>query len=137
MERTYRGETSNMMLLDANYILRYLLKDNEEMYLIAKECILNNPCSVLNEVVAEVVYILEKVYKVPKSTLVNTLSDFLKQNTISMPSKKSDTLKALEYYENKKIDFVDGYLCTFKDSYEVKTFDKKLLKCLKNKGEVI
>ena len=54
-----------MILLDANYILRYLLRDNEEMYLIAEEIILNNAYMVLNEVVAEVVYVLEKVYKVP------------------------------------------------------------------------
>ena len=50
-----------MILLDTNYILRYLVRDNEEMYLIAKETILNNACLALNEVIAEVVYVLEKV----------------------------------------------------------------------------
>jgi len=92
-----------MILLDANYILRYLLQDHEEMFLIAKETIHNNGCMVLNEVVAEVVYVLQKVY--------------------------SDVLLALQYYQERNIDFVDGYLCALKDEYEVKTFDKKLLKC--------
>ena len=118
-----------MILLDANYILRYLIRDNEEMYVIAEETIKNNACMVLNEVVAEVVYVLEKVYKVPKSELVNSVSSFLAQVNISMISKKSNVLLSLQYYQEKNIDFVDGYLCALKDEYEVKTFDKKLLKC--------
>ena len=118
-----------MILLDANYILRYLVRDNEAMYLIAKETILNNACMTLNEVVAEVVYVLEKVYKVPKAELVVAVSAFLIKPNISMLSKKSNVLQALKYYEEKNIDFVDGYLCALKDEYEVKTFDKKLLKC--------
>ncbi|MCH9739413.1 MAG: PIN domain-containing protein [Epsilonproteobacteria bacterium] len=122
-----------MILLDANYILRYLLKDHEEMFSIAKETINNHSCMVLNEVVAEVVYVLEKVYKVSKSDLVNAISSFLSQSNISMTAQKSNVLLALQYYEKKNIDFVDGYLCALKDTYEVKTFDKKLLKCCTNK----
>jgi len=118
-----------MILLDANYILRYLLQDHEEMFLIAKETIHNNGCMVLNEVVAEVVYVLQKVYHVPKEALVDSVGSFLSQSNISMLAKKSDVLLALQYYKERNIDFVDGYLCALKDSYEVKTFDKKLLKC--------
>jgi predicted nucleic-acid-binding protein len=120
-----------MILLDANYILRYLIRDNEEMYIITEETIKSNACMVLNEVVAEVVYVLEKVYKVPKLELVNAVTSFLSQANISMIAKKSNVLLALQYYQEKKIDFVDGYLCALKDEYEVKTFDKKLLKCCK------
>jgi len=118
-----------MILLDANYILRYLIRDNEEMYLIAEKTILENACMLLNEVVAEVVYVLQKVYKVPKTELVETFTAFISQGNISMNSKKSDVIQALRYYEEKNIDFVDGYLCALKDEFEVKTFDKKLLKC--------
>ena len=118
-----------MILLDANYILRYLLRDNEEMYTIAKETILSNSCMVLNEVVAEVVYVLEKVYHVPKVELTHSVSSFLSQTNIVMVAQKSNVLLALKYYQEKNIDFVDGYLCALKDEYEVKTFDKKLLKC--------
>lgn len=123
-----------MILLDANYILRYLIRDNEEMYKISEETILTNACMVLNEVVAEVVYVLEKVYRVPRGELVDALSSFLSLANISMIAKKSDVLKALNFYEEKKIDFVDGYLCALKDEYEVKTFDKKLLKCCQKLG---
>jgi len=122
-----------MILLDTNYILRYLLKDNEEMFTIAKETINNNSCMVLNEVVAEVVYVLEKVYKVTKSDLVGAVSSFLLQSNIAMVAQKQNILLALKYYEEKNIDFVDGYLCALKDEYEVRTFDKKLLKCCDGK----
>jgi hypothetical protein len=40
-----------------NYILRFLLKDNLEMYEISKECIVNNQCEISNEVLAEVVFV--------------------------------------------------------------------------------
>lgn len=119
-----------MILLDANYILRYLLRDNEEMFAVAKETINNNSCMVFNEVVAEVVYVLEKVYQVSKVDLVNVVSSFLSLGNIIMLSEKPHVLLALKYYQDKNIDFVDGYLCALKDEYEVKTFDKKLLKCL-------
>lgn len=118
-----------MILLDANYILRYLLRDNEEMFAVAKETINNNSCMVLNEVIAEVVYVLEKVYQVSKVDLVDVISSFLSLGNIMMLSEKSHVLLALKYYQEKNIDFVDGYLCALKDEYEVKTFDKKLLKC--------
>jgi len=39
-----------MIILDANYILRFLLKDNEDMYQIAKETIVLNKCFIDNEV---------------------------------------------------------------------------------------
>jgi predicted nucleic-acid-binding protein len=129
MERAYREEVQSMMLFDANYILRYLLQDNKEMFEVAKEAINNNSCMVLNEVVAEVVYVLEKVYEVEREELVNVVSSFLAQSNMVMLSEKADVLLALQYYKEKKIDFVDGYLCALRDVYEVKTFDKKLLKC--------
>ena len=36
-----------MILLDANYILRFLLKDNLEMYEISNDCIVNNDCTLI------------------------------------------------------------------------------------------
>jgi len=54
------------MVLDTNYILRYLLDDNHEMHLVAKNVIHSNACLVLNEVIAEVIYVLKGVYDTPK-----------------------------------------------------------------------
>ena len=119
-----------MIVLDANYILRYLLRDHEEMFVLAKETIENNHCLVLNEVVAEVVYVLEKVYTAQKRDTVTSVGAFLSQNNIGTVGEKSNILLALTYYQEENIDFVDGYLCSLKDEYQIKTFDKKLSKCL-------
>jgi len=120
-----------MILLDANYILRFLLKDNLEMYEIAKDCIVNNDCTVINEVLAEVVFVLLKVYKVTKKDITQSLINILKYDNIVM-NDKNIIIQSLEIFENKSLDFVDCILCAKSKQYTVKTFDKKLNKCISN-----
>lgn len=118
-----------MILLDANYILRFLLKDNEEMYPIAKECIQNNECFILNEVLAEVVFVLLKVYKVSRDDISNSLNPILNASSILMNDKQI-MIEALAIFSKKNLDFVDCILCANTKKYTIKTFDKKLNKCL-------
>ncbi|MEA3498187.1 MAG: PIN domain-containing protein [Campylobacterota bacterium] len=120
-----------MILLDANYILRFLLKDNLEMYNISKECIVNNNCTISSEVLAEVVFVLLKVYKVEKEDISKSLVDILRHDSIVM-NDKNTIIKSLEIFENKNLDFVDCILCAKSKRYTVKTFDKKLNKCIGN-----
>jgi predicted nucleic-acid-binding protein len=119
-----------MIILDSNYILRYLLNDNREMFLVAQEVIEKENCLVLNEVIAEVVYVLEGVYGVPKETLSQTISEFIMSYHIALNMEKEVLLSALSIFRSKNLDFVDCYLCALKERYEIKTFDKKLQKCL-------
>ncbi|CAA6803188.1 MAG: Unknown protein [uncultured Sulfurovum sp.] len=119
-----------MIVLDTNYILRYLLDDNHEMYLEAKKIIDTNACLVLNEVVSEVIYVLRGVYSVPKEVIVKSLTSFINMQNLSMYEPKDTLLKALQIYESKNLDFVDCYLCALAHKYEVKSFDKKLMKCV-------
>lgn len=119
-----------MILLDANYILRFLLQDNEEMYEISKECIVNYRCMILNEVFAEVVFVLPKVYPVAKRDIQNILTQFVQYETIQMDSKAM-MIDALEIFENKNLDFVDAILCAKSREYDIRTFDKKLNRCIK------
>ena len=120
-----------MILLDANYILRFLLKDNFEMYETSKECISNNNCLVPNEVLAEVVFVLLKVYKVERIDMSNSLINFVKYDNIILNDKKI-IIKSLKIFSMKNLDFVDCILCAQSEQYEIKTFDKKLNKCIKN-----
>ena len=120
-----------MIVLDTNYILRFLIKDNDDMYDIAKEAIKNNDCFIDNEVLAEVVFVLMKVYNTSKSDIKNILVKFLSFENIILNSKPT-ILKALELFDEKNIDFVDTILCAKSKKYEVKTFDKKLNKCIKD-----
>jgi predicted nucleic-acid-binding protein len=50
-----------MKIVDANFVLRYLLQDNEKLSNKAKDIIENNEIFIPTEVVAEIVYVLEKV----------------------------------------------------------------------------
>lgn len=50
------------MIIDANIILRWLLQDNYELAEKAKSFIDNNDCFAPTEVIAEVVFVLVKVY---------------------------------------------------------------------------
>jgi predicted nucleic-acid-binding protein len=130
MEKACRREVLFMIVLDANYILRYLLSDNESMFEEAKDVISNEHCLLLNEVVAEVVYVLHGVYKTPKDVINKTLTNFVLLENMTMHESKMFLIKALEFYETMNLDFVDCCLCALKEKYEVKSFDKKLIKCM-------
>ena len=118
-----------MILLDANYILRFLLKDNLKMYEISKDCIINNNCIIINEVLAEVVFVLLKVYKVTKIDIKESLINILTYENIII-NDKDIIIQSLEIFENKSLDFVDCILCAKSKKYTVKTFDKNLNKCI-------
>ena len=55
-----------MVMLDANVILRYILNDNEDMVLEATEVIKSKDVIVTIEVIAEVIYVLKRIYGVDK-----------------------------------------------------------------------
>ena len=125
-------EVFSMMVLDTNYILRYLLRDNEEMFLKAKVLIEREDCLILNEVLAEAVYVLQGVYKVPKETVVKTLSELLMLDNLFVHEDKAILLNALIFYQSHNLDYVDCYLCALSAKYPVRTFDKKLQRCVNN-----
>jgi predicted nucleic-acid-binding protein len=91
----------------------------------------NSNVYIKNEVLAEVVYVLNKTYSVPKTEVAITLKKLLESHYIEVDSKEVVNL-ALEIFESKNIDFVDSLLCAYNkiSKYSVGTFDKKLNKCL-------
>lgn len=120
-----------MIVLDANYILRFLLDDNETMFKEAKAVIGQQQCLVLNEVLAEVVYVLSGVYQMPKAVISQTLSQLISLDNLVMHESKSVLVEALSYYDSKNIDYIDCYLCALREKYSIKSFDKKLNKCIR------
>jgi len=120
-----------MIVLDANYVLRYLLDDNHAMFLEAKEVVENSPCLVLDGVMAEVIYVLEGYYAVPRERIARVMTDLVAQPTLSMHESKTTIAKALTHYVETRLDFVDCYLCALGEKYEVKSFDKGVVKCLR------
>jgi predicted nucleic-acid-binding protein len=121
------------MLIDANVILRYILEDIPVQSEISKNLIENKECTVLNEVLAEVIYVLEKVYKIQRNEISSVIINLINYSNILM-SNKEVVKSAVSIFANKNIDFIDALLCSYNwiTGKKVFTFDKKLQKLLIN-----
>ena len=125
-----------MIRIDANVVLRFFIKDILDQALQAKRILENENVLLANEVIAEIVYVLEKVYKKERNYIYYALYKLIIQRNI-LNFDKQFVLKALEVYNSTKLDFVDCLLCAYSEVDEIKTFDKKLLKCIdKNKKKL-
>jgi predicted nucleic-acid-binding protein len=116
-----------MIIIDANVILRYLLNDIEEQSLEAANLIENNLITIRFEVIAEVVYVLFRVYKITKAEISDILIEFLTPDNI-IAQDKLTLITSLRYYSSKKLDFVDLVLLAYAEINDanVFTFDRKL-----------
>ncbi len=118
-----------MVMLDANMILRYLLNDNAEMAEKAEEYINAKTAVVTIEVVAEVIYVLKGVYDLDRDETVSTIKKLLPL----VSCQENDVVSlALDTYGERNLDFIDCVLFAYNrvKSFEIATFDKKLLKLL-------
>ena len=121
-----------MKIVDANIVLRYLLNDTEELAEKAAQILENNKVFLPNEVIAEIVYVLEKVYQVKNEDTAYSLGELFKYDNIIVEDLKL-LEKALKLYSQRKLDFVDTLLFAYSKvkNYQVYTFDQKLNKLLK------
>lgn len=71
-----------MKILDANMILRYLINDNIEMADYVENLIETTEVLILPEVIAEVVYVMTRVYKLERSNTANGIIEFLETDNI-------------------------------------------------------
>ena len=102
-------------LPDTNTIIRYLTRDDESLYVRAKEFfdkIKNGTIKaiIMESVIAECIYILTKIYKVPKSTASEKLVDILHYKGIVNENQK-ELIHALTLFSERNIDIVDCILC--------------------------
>lgn len=115
-------------LIDANVILRYLLGDHPQLSQDARKAV-EAGAYTLAEVIAEVVYVLNGVYKVERKEISNTLIDFIDEVAIE---NQEIMVEALMEYAATSLDFVDCILIAYHRvaGAEVISFDKKLNKKL-------
>lgn len=116
-----------MNIVDANIILRYLLQDAVQFLDQARDKIENHNIFIPNEVIAEVVYVLEKVYKVERPHILDSIQNLLTYKNIKTHDKNI-IVEALRKHSEIKIDFVDALLFSYSKvgGHTVFTFDKKL-----------
>lgn len=123
--------------VDTNVVLRFLLKDNKELALKAKNIFRKGERGeiklYLDEViVAECVWVLEKFYKYKKEAIVEKMSNLVRFDFVINP-KKEVLIKSLELFEKENLSFVDcwiGTLSRFKKA-KLESFDKNLVKICK------
>ena len=120
-----------MKIFDANMILRYLIRDNEEMAEQTKQILKTEKVLILPEVIAEVIYVMIKVYKYERIPVADTLFRFVELSAVVL--EKPEVIKAgLKFFRDTSLDFVDCLLCAYHKEYghEICTFDKKLNKLI-------
>ncbi len=124
----------NVTIIDTNVVLRYLLRDHEGFYkeaeaLFDKAFSGKNKVLLLDTVIAEVVYVLSRLYKVKRQEIAQVLKELLKAKGIRAVNK--DVLfEALKIFAEKNLDFVDCLICAYSSRYQVMSFDKKVKKCV-------
>ena len=112
-----------MKILDANYIIRLFIRDDEEMARAAIETINNKSYS-------------DQVYKKDRTLVSSALLSLLDIDTVS--AKEEYLLRyGIELFGRTTLDFVDCLLCAYQiaGGYEVCTFDKKLNKLIEREAQ--
>jgi predicted nucleic-acid-binding protein len=119
----------NMEIIDANIVIRYLLRDHEILSQKATKILENKSIHIPFEVCSEVVYVLEKVYNIPRENIQNAL--FVLIDYPNLYTLDKTVLKeALKIYSSEKVDFVDSILIAWNhiSGAKIHTFDKKVNK---------
>ena len=128
-------------LIDTNVILRYLLGDHAELSPKAEAFMMDvsegaKPAEILDVVIVECIYVMEKYYQIPKAEIVDKLSKILSFAGIVNPDRP-EILNALLKYENSNIDIVDCILAAKSSPAKVVVSFDKDMKRLKAVSEIL
>lgn len=121
-------------LPDTNTVLRYLLNDDVRLSKTAGNFFEKvkdgeEKIVILESVIPECVYVLVKIYGVPKNEAAESLIKLLSYKGV-MNSDKKELIDALNLFAKKNLDIVDCILCEKSKSQKMPlfTFDKALKK---------
>ncbi len=116
-----------MKIVDTNVVLRYLLNDIEDQAILAANYLEQYKVFLPLEVIAEIVYVLEGVYKINRKEIASKLTSLISYPNI-INDNKDLINESFKIYAIRKIDFVDCILCAYKVvlGAEILTFDKKI-----------
>ncbi|MCX7109769.1 MAG: PIN domain-containing protein [Proteobacteria bacterium] len=122
----------NTAILDTNVILRYLLKDNAKLFEQAKPFMDalktgQNQAYILEGVLVECVYVLLKVYQIPRQEIADALGGVLDYSGIVGTDKKR-LKQSLKFFSKHNVDIVDAliYATAIERGLEIFSFDKDI-----------
>jgi len=126
-----------MVLIDANYIIRFLTLEPIEHYKKAKELFLKVAkkeieAEISEGIIMECYFVLLKFYKWDRIKIIDKLEKIISFDNIKC-NNKIEILETLNILKRKNIDFIDALLCAKNRlyKYEIKSFDKDIKKCIK------
>ncbi|MDA8169871.1 MAG: PIN domain-containing protein [Nitrospiraceae bacterium] len=111
---------------DTNTIIRYLVKDDDGLYAKAKAFFDNvktgsEKVIVLESVIAECIYVLTRIYKVPREKASASLTGILHYKGVANEDRE-ELIRALVLFSERKLDIVDCILCAKADGPDVHLF---------------
>ncbi len=119
-------------LPDTNTIIRYLVKDDVRLFPQAKEFfekVKNNEerAIILESVITECIYVLTKIYLVPKEQAAARLIDLLRYKGITNKDRQ-ELILALNLFAEQGLDIVDCilYAKAASEGDQIFTFDADL-----------
>lgn len=110
---------SKIHLIDTNVLLRHILNDHPDLSQKAKAFMDKVKdgeitAKIIEGVLVECVYVLLKVYKVPRGEIASVLIDILEYIGITKENK-SVYITGLKNFANNRVDIVDNFLAAFAD----------------------
>ena len=101
-------------LPDTNTIIRYLMGDDAALFGKAKSFFDevksgNVKAVILESVIAECIYVLTRIYKVPRHKAAGSIIDILRYKGIAN-SDREELINALTLFSDNKLDIVDCIL---------------------------
>ena len=130
-------ENEKAHLVDTNIILRFLLNDHQEHSPSATRFMIDvsrgvTKAEILDFILLECIYVLEKYYEIPRSEIAHRLSQIINFQGIGN-SNKATLLNALFNYKKFKIDFADCLMAAYSSTNRVVvSFDKDFNKLKAN-----
>ena len=121
-----------MIAIDTNVIVRSLMDDDVEHSAAANRLLdvltTQNPGFVCREVVIELVWVLERVYKLPRATIGNMILELIVSVDLIVENDHVMTQAAYRYMQGG-VDFADLMILAAADDQgaaPLYTFDRKL-----------
>ena len=101
---------------DTNMFIRFFTSDPEEQSEIVNRFFIKVSLKevelfVCDIVISEIVYVLERVYKVNRNEIYEKIHSILNMENI-MVENRSVIFNALSYYKDKNINFNDAYIAS-------------------------
>jgi len=127
-------------IVDANVVLRYLLRDDEELFqksfALLEDVKTGKETIIITEgVLAECVYVLMKVYRVDRVLISEKMGELFSYKGIGN-TDRDDLISALQIFGRTNLSIIDCILCSRAVNHDMTlvTFDEELNTVYKKKA---